>query len=50
MEPNQTNHFVKLQICLKDIRALMTRNVIQLNLDKTDVLTLCPQTPDKLIL
>lgn len=34
----QTNRLQKLQACLKDIQAWMTRNVIQLKTDKAEVI------------
>ncbi|KAI3377209.1 hypothetical protein L3Q82_009120 [Scortum barcoo] len=43
MEPDKTDQLLKLQACLKDIKAWMTRNFLLLNSDKTEVILLGPK-------
>ena len=43
MKPNETNQLVKLQACLKDIKAWMTCNFLHLNSDKTEVIVFGPK-------
>ncbi|KAI3367040.1 hypothetical protein L3Q82_009670 [Scortum barcoo] len=40
---NKTDQLLKLQACLKDIKAWMTRNFLLLNSDKTEVILLGPK-------
>ncbi|XP_030580839.1 uncharacterized protein LOC115777144, partial [Archocentrus centrarchus] len=42
MKPDDTHQLVKLQECLKDIKAWMTSNFLLLNSDKTEILVLGP--------
>ncbi|KAI3369709.1 hypothetical protein L3Q82_024561, partial [Scortum barcoo] len=42
-EPHKTDQLLKLQACLKDIKAWMTRNFLLLNSDKTEVILLGPK-------
>uniref|UniRef100_A0A3Q3K2M1 Reverse transcriptase domain-containing protein n=1 Tax=Monopterus albus TaxID=43700 RepID=A0A3Q3K2M1_MONAL len=43
MKPNESGQLVKLQACLKDIKAWMTCNFLLLNSDKTEVIVLGPE-------
>ncbi|KAI3360336.1 hypothetical protein L3Q82_014651 [Scortum barcoo] len=43
LEPDKTDQLLKLQACLKDIKAWMTRNFLLLNSDKTEVILLGPK-------
>uniref|UniRef100_A0A3Q3KA17 Reverse transcriptase domain-containing protein n=1 Tax=Monopterus albus TaxID=43700 RepID=A0A3Q3KA17_MONAL len=43
MKPNESDQLVKLQACLKDIKAWMTCNFLLLNSDKTEVIVLGPE-------
>uniref|UniRef100_A0AAQ6IEF8 Reverse transcriptase domain-containing protein n=1 Tax=Anabas testudineus TaxID=64144 RepID=A0AAQ6IEF8_ANATE len=43
MKPGETNQLVKLQECLKDIKAWMTSNFLLLNPDKTEVILFGPK-------
>ena len=43
MKPDETNQLVKLQACLKDIKAWMTCNFLLLNSDKTEVIVFGPK-------
>ncbi len=40
IKPEETNQLAKLQACLKDVKTWMTRNVLILNSDKTEVIVL----------
>uniref|UniRef100_A0A3Q3F3D0 Reverse transcriptase domain-containing protein n=1 Tax=Labrus bergylta TaxID=56723 RepID=A0A3Q3F3D0_9LABR len=43
MKPGGTSQLCKLETCLKDVRTWMTRNVLLLNSDKTEVIVLGPK-------
>ena len=45
MKPNEINRLVKLQACLKDIKAWMTCNFLHLNSDKTEVIVFVLYSP-----
>ncbi|XP_042341350.1 uncharacterized protein LOC121942262, partial [Plectropomus leopardus] len=43
MKPDETDQLSRLQTCLKDVKAWMSRNFLMLNSDKTEVIVLGPK-------